>query len=187
MLLHVEDSLLGLNAINNAPEGRYLDMGTGAGFPGVPVAIETGRDALLVDSVGKKVKAVQEIVDQLQITNIHTWAGRLEDLGKQQPNSFAVVSARALSRLSVLMELAVPLLIKGGRLVCYKALVDEEELNHAKELQQKLNMWLVADEPFTLKSQSGEEFTRRILSFEKRGKAAIKLPRKVGDAQKKPL
>lgn len=187
MLLHVQDSLLGLSAISNAPEGKYIDMGTGGGYPGVPIAIETGREALLVDSVGKKVKAVQEMADSLGLTNVSTWSGRLEDLGKQQPGKFAVASARALSRLSVLMELATPLLMNKGRLVCYKALLDEEEINHALSLQKKLNMWLVDNQEYVLEGADGQTYTRRIVVFEKRGKAEIKLPRKVGDAQKKPL
>lgn len=187
MLLHVEDSLLGVSAINSAPAGRYVDMGTGAGYPGVPVAIATGRETLLVDSVGKKVKAVQDMVDSLGLQNVHTWSGRLEDLGKQEAGQFAVASARALSRISVLMELASPLLMNKGRLVCYKALVDDDELDHARNLQKKLNIWLVDDQQFVLKSNLGEEYTRRILVFEKRGKAEINLPRRVGDAQNKPL
>lgn len=187
MLLHVEDSLLGLEAVSKAPNGMYLDMGTGGGFPGVPIAVETGRDSLLVDSVGKKVAAVQEITDQLSLRNIHTWAGRLEDLAIQKPSAFAVVTARALSKLSVLMELASPLLCKEGRLVCYKARIDGEELEHAKALQGKLNMWLVDHQEYQLKDKQGEVFTRQIIVFEKRGQSKIKLPRKVGFAQRKPL
>lgn len=188
MLLHVQDSLLGLQAVNEAPKGKYLDMGTGGGFPGVPVAVEGKRDALLVDSVAKKVTAVQEMVDALGLSNIKTSAGRLEDLGKQQPGAYAVITARALAKLSVLMELSQPLLCNSGRLVCYKAQLTDEELSHAKELQGKLNMWLISNEAYELESaQTGEIFKRRILVFEKRGQAKIKLPRRVGLAQKSPL
>lgn len=187
MLLHVKDSLLGVSAINEAPEGAYLDMGTGGGYPGVPVAIVTHRNTLLVDSVGKKVKAVQEMADELCLDNVSTWAGRLEDLAKEKPCAFAVASARALSKLSVLMELSSPLLQNKGRLVCYKAKVDEEEMSHALALQKKLNMWVIDDKSYQLESDEGEVFTRRIIVFERRGRAELKLPRKVGDAQRKPL
>ena len=69
-LLHVEDSLVALPEINEAPEGLYGDLGTGGGFPGVPVAIMTGREAVLVDSVKKKVALVIRfplLVDELRI------------------------------------------------------------------------------------------------------------------------
>ena len=115
MLLHVKDSLLGLDALNACPEGRYADIGTGAGYPGIPLAIETGRDTLLVDSVSKKVRILDTFIDELGLNNVSTYAGRIEDLGKEQRGQFAAVSARALSRLSVLLELASPLLMRGGR------------------------------------------------------------------------
>ena len=84
LLLHVEDSLVGLPEIQDAPVGRYADLGTGGGFPGVPVAIMTGRETLLVDSVQKKMAAVQEIVDSLGLSaSVSTYGGRIEDLAKE--------------------------------------------------------------------------------------------------------
>jgi 16S rRNA (guanine527-N7)-methyltransferase len=80
------------------------------------------------------------------------------------------------------MELASPLLQKGGRLVCYKALVDDEELRNARALQNLLNMKLVSDRTVQL-----DDKVRRLIVFEKQGKPRVKLPRKTGLAQKKPL
>ncbi|BAK45961.1 hypothetical protein EGYY_30240 [Eggerthella sp. YY7918] len=62
MLLHVSDSLIGLEEMNEAPSGWYADLGTGAGYPGIPLAIETGRKTLLVDSVGKKTAILDKIL-----------------------------------------------------------------------------------------------------------------------------
>ena len=76
-ILHIEDSLSGLNYINEAPGGPYVDLGTGGGFPGVPLAVKTGRDTLLVDSVKKKTAIIQGIVDKLGISNVSTYAGRI--------------------------------------------------------------------------------------------------------------
>ena len=96
-LLHVEDSLLGLEAITKAPRGKYGDIGTGGGFPGIPLAIMTGRETVLVDSIGKKTKALDFIIKELGLSNqISTFNGRTEDLALEQPNSFSVITARAL-------------------------------------------------------------------------------------------
>lgn len=94
------------------------------------------------------------------------------------------LKARALSKLSVLMELASPLLVNGGLLICYKANVQEEEWEHALSLQEKLSMRLYSDRTLTL---SDGETSRRIITFEKTGRPKLKLPRHVGFAQKKPL
>ncbi len=182
MLLHVQDSLLGLEALNTCPAGRYADIGTGAGYPGIPLAIESGRDTLLVDSVGKKVQILDGFVRELGLKNVSTYAGRIEDLGREQAGQFAAVSARALSKISVLLELSSPLLKKGGRLICYKARVEQEELDHARVVAKQVGMELVDDKTFEL----GEN-CRRILSYEKVGKPKIKLPRRTGLAQRKPL
>lgn len=182
MLLHVEDSLLGVEALNLCPDGRYADIGSGAGYPGIPLAIESGRETLLVDSVAKKVRILDGFIEELGLSNVTTYAGRIEDLGKEQRNRFTAVSARALSRLSILLELACPLLEQHGRLICFKANVDQDEFDHASVVAQKLSMKLVYDKTFQLGG-----YQRRILSYEKVGEPTIKLPRRVGLAQKKPL
>lgn len=182
MLLHVEDSLVALPEVQDAPAGDYADLGSGGGFPGIPLALATGRQTLLVDSVAKKMQLVQGIVQELGVGNVSVFAGRIEDLARQRPESFSVVTARALAQLSVLMELASPLLSEGGRLVCYKANPSEEELQHGLSLQEKTGMWLVSQRKLDLR-----EHARTILVFEKKGKPLLKLPRKTGFAQKKPL
>lgn len=184
LLLHVEDSLVGLPEIQDAPAGRYADLGTGGGFPGVPVAIMTGRETLLVDSVQKKMAAVQEIVDSLGLSaSASTYGGRIEDLAKEMPQAFAVISARALSALPSLLELAVPLLQEGGRLVCYKSQLPDNELEHARALEDKLAMRLVSERHVLLSDGATE---RCIVVFERCGEPRVNLPRRVGSAQKNP-
>ncbi|WP_270296526.1 16S rRNA (guanine(527)-N(7))-methyltransferase RsmG [Eggerthella sinensis] len=182
MLLHVEDSLVGLPEVMDAPAGRMADIGSGAGYPGIPLAIESGRQTLLADSVGKKTAILSSMVETLGLENVEVYTGRIEDLAREKPAAFTVVTARALAQLSILMELASPMLQEGGRLVCYKANVSDEELQHALSLQEQLGMKHVSDRIVTLGDNC-----RRIICFEKTDRPKIKLPRKVGMAQKRPL
>lgn len=184
-LLHVEDSLVGLPEVEDAPDGRYADLGTGGGFPGIPLAIATGRETLLVDSVGKKTKALDLIIPELGLADrVKTYTGRAEDLANELPGEFSVITARALSSLPSLVELASPLLRRGGRLVCYKGRPEEEEVERACSLEKKLGMALVSKRDVVL---SDEETHRSIIVFEKVKKQKIKLPRRVGMAQRHPL
>lgn len=184
MLLHVEDSLVGLKELEEAPEGPCADLGTGGGFPGVPLSIVSGRNILLVDSVQKKMTAVQTLIDKLGLSNqIQTYAGRIEDLSKERPQSFSVLTARALSSLPSLLELASPLLVQGGRLICYKSQLPGNVLEHAQALEDKLAMHFVSERQMTL---SDGLTHRTIVVFEKQGEPTVKLPRKVGSAQKNP-
>lgn len=184
-ILHLEDSLSGLREFNDAPEGLYGDLGTGGGFPGIPLSIASGRNTLLVDSVKKKVAILDNIVQEMGLGNqISTYGGRIEDLAVEKKATFSVLTARALSALPSLLELASPLLAQGGRLICYKANVEEAELEHVCELKGTLAMHLASDREFYL---SDGITARRILVFEKRGYPSIKLPRRIGMAQKKPL
>lgn len=184
-LLHVEDSLVGLPEVNDAPQGRYADLGTGGGFPGIPLAIVTGRNTLLVDSVGKKTRALDSILSDLGLSErVETYTGRAEDLAIELPGAFSVITARALSSLPSLVELASPLLGRGGRLVCYKGRPDDDEVERAESLEKKLGMAFVSRRDVVL---SDDETHRSIFVFEKVRKQKIKLPRRVGMAQRHPL
>ena len=185
VVLHIEDSLVGLEEVNDASEGLYGDLGSGGGFPGVPLALATGRKTVLVDSVKKKMAIVQQAVDQLGLgQQIATCSDRIEDLALDRPGSFSVLTARALSRVVALLELSSPLLVKGGRLVCYKAQLSDGELQEARAVEGLLGMKLISRRETTL---SDGETKRTIVVFEKVGKAKLKLPRRIGTAQKTPL
>lgn len=183
-LLHVEDSLQGLAELNLAPSGLYVDLGSGGGFPGIPLAVLTQRDTLLVDSVGKKTAALDRIIASMGLSSkIHTYNGRAEELALEMSGKASVVTARALTSLPSLLELASPLLELGGWLVCFKAQISEDELDHAISLEEKLGMALRSDRRFYL---SDEETYRSILVFEKVSEPTVKLPRRPGMAQKRP-
>lgn len=184
VVLHVEDSLSGLPEMGNAPEGRYADIGSGAGYPGIPLAIASGRKTLLVDSRLKKMQCVDHMIHELGLEDlISVYAGRAELLARKESGSFAVITARALSRLNVLMELAAPLLTKGGHLICYKSSVEEEEYDDAKRVGDIVGMRIISDRSFNIL----DTYKRRILVFERFKSSKIKLPRQEGMAQKKPL
>lgn len=184
-LLHIEDSLVGLPEVNEAPTGLYGDLGSGGGFPGVPLALATGRKTLLVDSVKKKMAIVQSALDDLSLSEqISTSSERIEDLPLEYKEKFAVLTARALSKIVSLIELASPLLKNGGRLVCYKAQLSSEELEEALAVQDLVGMKMISQREICL---SDGETTRTIVVFEKIGKSRIKLPRRIGLAQKQPL
>lgn len=184
IVLHLEDSLTGLPFVEAAPEGRYADLGTGGGFPGIPLHIMTGRKTLLVDSVQKKARALEGVVEAMGLAeNVSAYAGRIEDLGREQRHGFTVLTARALSSLGALMELASPLLKHGGRLVCYKAQPAKDEVDTARRIQKTVGMALVETAEFSLSDGS----QRCIFVFERQGTPQIALPRRVGLAQRSPL
>ena len=183
-LLHVEDSLVGLDEVQAAPIGSLADIGSGAGFPGIPLSIMTGRDTTLVESVGKKAALLDAFIQELGISNnTCAYSGRVEELARLKPGCFAVITARALSSLPSLLELASPLLIQGGRLVCYKSAEIEDELSWALSLQDKLAMRFLRRTDTFL---SDGETPRSIVVFEKQGEPTVTLPRREGQAQRKP-
>lgn len=182
-LLHIEDSLVGLSEVEAAPDGLLADMGSGAGFPGIPLAITTGRNTTLIESVGKKAALLQDFVSQLGLEEtVRVYSGRTEELAKEGA-VFSVVTARALSSLPSLMELASPLLKQGGQLVAYKSSDIEEELDAALLLQEKLAMHFISIREQLL---SDGETKRSIVVFQKNGEPTVKLPRNNGKAQKNP-
>lgn len=184
--LHLVDSLLPLSSDHlHLDEGTsLLDMGTGAGFPGVPVAVLTGARSTLVDSVRKKTDAVLEFVHELGIENVIARHARLEDLAREMPTSQDVVFARALARTNILMEYATPFLRKKGLLVVEKARPDDDELREAQRAAKVCGLKLVSRETSELPRDLGH---REILFYEKIHEARIKLPRRVGLARTQPL
>lgn len=185
MLLHIEDSLAALEEADKAPAGKYIDLGSGGGFPGFPLAIATGRKTTLIDARQRKIELLNEFAEQLnlsdQVVAVHS---RIEEFSRTHKNQYSLVTARALSKLSILLELASPLLKQGGRLICYKARMEESEFEHAKKISKQVGFSLVSLDEYFL--SDGETF-RTLVVFEKIGPSKIKLPRRDGFAQNKPL
>lgn len=184
LVLHIEDSLCGMKEALESPEGMYADIGSGAGYPGIPLAIATGRKAVLIDSRKKKMDVVGRMIEELGLSaQISVYAGRAELYARKHLGTFSLITARALSKASVLLELSSPLLSIGGRLVCYKALMEDEELQHASQVARLVGMEKVSDRCFSL--EGGQ--SRRLIAYEKIGEPKLSLPRLEGQAQKNPL
>jgi 16S rRNA (guanine527-N7)-methyltransferase len=178
--LHVVDSLLALPEIEAAGPGLLVDIGSGAGYPGVPLLLASGRQGLLVDSVSKKARLLSQIVEDLDI-NASVSDARVEELGERDA---AVVTARAVSSLPALVELAAPLLRLGGRLVALKGDIDAAEVDRAAQVGLVAGMSLREQRRYVLPY---ERSARSVLVFEKTGDPKVALPRRVGLAQKEPL
>ena len=142
---------------------------------------------MLVDSRAKKVKAVMQAISSTDVGNFAEFEGvaaRIEDFGNSHKGEFAVVTARALSALPSLLELASPLLQTGGSFIALKSEIDADEEEWGVKLAPKLGFELCSKRKVTL----SDEATRRVIfAFTKVGKAKVKLPRRVGLAQKTPL
>lgn len=183
--LHVVDSLLLLEAFSSAPDGAFVDMGTGAGFPGIPLAVMTGRPATLVDSVGKKVLAVRDFVRELGLQDtVRAEHVRIEDLARREAGRYCVVTARAVAQTNVLVEYAAPLLRQGGRLVVAKARPSSEEMDAADRAAKVCGLKRVCSQSFELPHGLGH---REVVSYERVGKPRVRLPRPAGTAKRNPL
>jgi len=184
--LHILDSLLVLPELLSAPEGRMLDMGTGGGYPGIPLALTANRSADLLDSVQKKANAVDSFLKENYTggLELRTFGLRAEELALTQPAYYAVVLARALSSLPALVELASPLLEAGGHLIAHKGPFDDDELSRALVVADMTGMQLLSKREYRL--PKGEE-QRTVYVFEKTLESQIELPRRPGRAQRKPL
>lgn len=183
--LHLLDSLAAAPELAQAPSGDGIDIGSGAGFPGVPLAIESGRHFTLLDSVGKKTRAVQGVLDEFgDEIPARAVSARAEELARSFPACYSVAVARAVAPLQALVELASPLLKQNGRLIALKAQLSEQELQSGVHASSILGMTMVGSRVLVL---PGSEESRTILVFDKVGAPKVDLPRRTGLAQHQPL
>jgi 16S rRNA (guanine527-N7)-methyltransferase len=182
--LHVLDSLTVTPELNAAPPGRLLDLGTGGGFPGVPLGIASGRDTLLADSVQKKAEAAGRSALAVGVENVSWVASRAEDLAREVPGQFAAVVARAVAPLPALVELAAPLLIDGGLLIALKGAPESDEIEAGDRVSRIVGLRRTGTREFTL-PVGGER--RVVLVYERSGDSGVPLPRRTGLAQRRPL
>ena len=140
--VHLLDALVALPLLDDLPSTLAIDLGSGGGVPAIPIAIaRPDLSWLLVDSVGKKARALAGFVDALELSHVEVIADRAEVVGHdpRYRERAGLVTARAVAALPVLAELALPLLIDGGRLIAWKgplAAGDEELLLGARAATQ---------------------------------------------------
>jgi len=187
MVKQILNSLM-LGKFVNFESGNYVaDLGTGGGFPGIPLAIAYPEvQFFLVDSVQKKIRAVEEFVEQLGLKNVKGFSDRIEVLGQDSDyrQRFDLVTAQALAPLPVLLELAMPLVRVGGVFAAMKGPNYPEEIAQSKGAMKSL----VLGEP-TIKSYKLPDGvgSRHLLMFHKTKSTPPQYPRAVGIPNKDPL
>lgn len=183
VILHILDSLLIARYVPGESD-CFLDMGTGAGFPGVPAHILTGKHGVLLDSVGKKVRAVEAIAHEIRLTGISAVHARLEDYALDVPERFDCVFARALAPSSTLLEYAAPFLSMDGSLIVAKANMSADERSSADRVAALCGLDIVDQHEFDLPHALGH---RVVQLFHKVRPAQVSLPRAPGMAKRNPL
>ena len=184
---HFLDSIAVLPHLTSGENTKVLDIGTGAGFPGVPMKIiKPNMVMVLLDSLGKRITFLDALIMELGLTGITTLLGRAEDLARTQGyrESFDVVTSRAVAKLSVLSELCLPFLKIGGLFVAYKGPKTGEELPEAQKALAILGGRLAKVVEINL---PGTIEKRNLVFIEKHRSTPEKYPRKAGTPEKKPL
>lgn len=184
-VLHIEDSLSVLIEVNEAPLGPMADIGSGAGYPGIPLAIVSGRQTTLVESNNKKARFLKEFTESHKLNDLLTVSAlRTEELSFELPNAFSVITARALAALPTLLELATPLLAQGGHLIALKGTCDATEESQGSAAAKILGLELIKKRTFSLTKENAQ---RSVYVYEKIDEPSVKLPRRPGIAGKRPL
>jgi 16S rRNA (guanine527-N7)-methyltransferase len=182
--VHVADSLTALE-VPGVPEARRIaDLGSGAGLPGLVLAIALPEaEVALVESVGKKCAWMEATVERLGLTNARVVCARVEEWDDGR-GAYDVVTARALGALAVVCEYAAPLLREGGVLVAWKGAVDEVE--EADGLAAAAALGLERDAVLAVEPYAGSE-RRTLHIFRKVAPTPERYPRRAGMAAKRPL
>ncbi|MEB3330315.1 MAG: 16S rRNA (guanine(527)-N(7))-methyltransferase RsmG [Candidatus Sericytochromatia bacterium] len=187
---HYLDSLLFLRGIPAARQGeplRLLDVGAGAGLPGIPLAIVRPHWwVAMLDAVGKKVAFIREAAAALGLAHAEGLHGRAEDLGREPAHrdGYDVVTARALAGLPELLELCLPLVRPGGVLVVSKGAKGPDELAEASRALALLRGRVVATQRVSLPDDHGD---RHLYVIEKHAPTPREYPRKAGVPHRTPL
>lgn len=187
---HFVDSLSLLTVPGICDRGgsiRMIDVGTGAGFPGLVLKIARPEiDMTLFDSLQKRLSFLDEIIKELDLSGVCTLHGRAEDLGhdKKHRGAYDIVTARAVANLSTLSEYCLPLVKKGGVFAAYKSAGAADELKAAGSAIAVLGGKAADIREFTL---PGTDYQRALVFIEKVKDTPAKYPRKAGTPAKEPL
>jgi 16S rRNA (guanine527-N7)-methyltransferase len=184
--VHVEDSLTGLDVDALREAGRIADVGAGAGFPGLVLAVALPAAEIdLVESIGRKTAFIRRAAEAAAIPNASTITARAEDVARGGGReTYDVVTARAVGRLSTLAELASPLLREDGVLVAWKGRRDEDEERQLERASDQLAMR--PESILDVGHRAGSEH-RHLHVIRKFASTPPNLPRKSGLAKKRPF
>ena len=186
---HFQDSLEFVRAVPDIATREYslVDVGTGAGFPGLPLAIcFSNLKVTLTDSLRKRLDFLQLLVDELKLSNVSLVHSRAEDLGHKPEfrEKYDISTARAVANLSTLVEYCGPLIHKGGQFIPLKSFEVDEELSASKHAMSEIGLKINDIMKYQLPDNMGG---RSIIVCEKISTTPKKYPRKAGTPSKNPL
>lgn len=182
---HLVDSILCAGFPEYQNSESIIDIGTGAGFPGVPLAIiSPDKDFVLADSLNKRLKVINDLTDGLGIYNVETVHGRAEELARNKNfrENFDLCVSRAVANMAVLAEYCLPFIRMGGHLLAYKGPDVNEELKSAEKAIKTLGGKVLRIETTPLQG-----YEHNIVVIEKMKKTPAKYPRKAGTPVKEPI
>lgn len=185
VLKHFIDSLTIKKYIKS--NSKVLDVGTGAGFPGIPLKIyDNSLDITLLDSLNKRINFLNDVIKKLNLEGIRAIHGRAEDIGKDQKyrEKYAVVTSRAVANLSVLLEYMMPFVKVNGVCICMKGNNVDDELKNAKNAIKLLGGKIDKIDEIILPDSN---IKRTIVIIKKVRETTNKYPRNPGIPVKKPL
>lgn len=180
---HLIDSLLCAETLAFTESSSICDVGTGGGFPGVPLAVcYPDKNFVLMDSLGKRVRIVQQLCDDLGIENVTAVHGRAEDLARQEAyrDQFDLCVSRAVANMRVLCEYCMPFVRAGGSFIAYKGSDCELEIDDAQEAIRLLG----GDPPQIIPLP---QLGHSLVVIRKKEPTPAAYPRKAGIPAKKPL
>jgi len=182
--LHLLDSAA-LTKYADFTAKRVVDVGTGAGFPGMPLRIlKDDFDLVLLDSLGKRVTWLDEVCRELGLSRVDCVHARAEEYAAKERESFDFATSRAVAQLNVLAELALPLVKVGGRFLAMKSVESEEEIAAAKSAIKTLGGKIVVVEDYTIPTC---DVVHRVVIIEKVAPTPAKYPRAFAKIKKQPL
>ena len=185
ILKHFIDSLTIYSYTKNRKS--VLDIGTGAGFPGIPLKIlQKETSFTLLDSLNKRITFLQEVICNLKLQNVQAVHGRAEEFIKQinKRENYEIVTSRAVARLNTLLEYMLPFVKIGGLCICMKSAEIEEELQEAKKAIEILGGEIQNIDTIILPNS---KIQRKIVVIKKLRSTPKKYPRKAGTPTKEPL
>ena len=182
---HFYDSLTILKALGDLKDITLCDVGSGAGFPSIPLAIvRSDINVTIIDALNKRINFLNDLVRHLGLNNVNAVHFRAEDYAKEKRESFAYVTARAVARLNVLSELCLPLVKVGGHFIAMKGQVADEELKEAKKGIELLGGKVKNIIELDLPDNAGK---REIIIIKKIKPTPNKYPRDFNKIKGKPL